>query len=608
MFQKIQGFLTSLKKPIQAERGGIVTTLLVIGIITLSVAIVAPTVASLAGPAIMDWLGDVGKGVLKALCWFFFYVSKFFVETAGDILKSVLTSNFLRYPITKAENSVVREGWKIVRNLANMFIVLGFVVVGIATILRVREYEAQKTLFPLILIAILINFSLVICGLIIDASNIIMDYFLQGAGGAGGIVTPITESLNSDADNRVQELVNRGDSAFWEMVGTIIGLTVFNVIATVVFATLGFLLIIRQAMLMCLAILAPLAFCCWIFNATKKLWSMWWESFVKWCFIGVGAIFFTYLAAYIISKGLFAADPAVGAGPAEAKLGALGFLVPIIFLLVGLKITRTSSAMGATATIGLATGAAGFIAGKALAGGKALGGRIKESRAGDRVGGAVGAVKEKLHLAPAGTTAQARSQRREESRKRLQNLSSEKLAQVAEGRTRSRKERAAATEILAERGDIDKISPARMESAVAHAAAYGVKRSDLEKVDPRIAAQNNTKVNEIMRRTGHTGGRAAAEQIAIKERVDSMSRKDWEKVSSSSLQDSRVVGAVKDKEQVKALIYNRSVSREKKQKNAEALLRYVNERRQPTSSTADQAEARRILQLVKDSKPTEVEV
>jgi len=81
-------------------------------------------------------------------------------------------------------NSFVMDAWGIVRDFTNLFFILIVVAIGIATALRIKSYEVKKTLPRLILVAILINFSPVICGVVIDASNIFMNFFLT-AGSAG---------------------------------------------------------------------------------------------------------------------------------------------------------------------------------------------------------------------------------------------------------------------------------------------------------------------------------------------------------------------------------------------------------------------------------------
>ena len=78
-------------------------------------------------------------------------------------------------------------GWPFVRDFANMFFILILVFIGLATILKLGDYGAKKALPRLIIIAILLNFSLVIVGFIVDISNIISAGFFYGAKEIGGI-------------------------------------------------------------------------------------------------------------------------------------------------------------------------------------------------------------------------------------------------------------------------------------------------------------------------------------------------------------------------------------------------------------------------------------
>ena len=86
-----------------------------------------------------------------------------------------IISTVLYTPITSA--SVVATGWPIVRNFANAIIVLALIAIAMATILRIKDYEAKSLLPKLIIAALLINFSLVICGIIIDAASITIRFF-----------------------------------------------------------------------------------------------------------------------------------------------------------------------------------------------------------------------------------------------------------------------------------------------------------------------------------------------------------------------------------------------------------------------------------------------
>jgi len=78
----------------------------------------------------------------------------------------------------------VVKGWAIVRDLCNMFFIVILLVIAFATILRVEGYDIKKMVPKLIIMAILINFSKTICGLIIDAADLIMNAFVSAFTGS----------------------------------------------------------------------------------------------------------------------------------------------------------------------------------------------------------------------------------------------------------------------------------------------------------------------------------------------------------------------------------------------------------------------------------------
>ncbi|GAG19127.1 unnamed protein product, partial [marine sediment metagenome] len=86
--------------------------------------------------------------------------------------------NYTGLPMTDdseiEQNPIVQVGWTLTRDLINMFFVIVLAFIGLATALRIEQYKYEKLLPIFIGIALIINFSPVICGLFIDASNIIM--------------------------------------------------------------------------------------------------------------------------------------------------------------------------------------------------------------------------------------------------------------------------------------------------------------------------------------------------------------------------------------------------------------------------------------------------
>jgi hypothetical protein len=77
---------------------------------------------------------------------------------------------------------IIEIGWNFSRDFANLFFLLALAFIGLATVLRIREYEMKKALPTLIIIALLINFTPVIVGFVVDMGNLLTKFFLDHAG------------------------------------------------------------------------------------------------------------------------------------------------------------------------------------------------------------------------------------------------------------------------------------------------------------------------------------------------------------------------------------------------------------------------------------------
>ncbi len=117
-------------------------------------------------------IGFLGKGLLwgfNAIVVAIGSLAAGLVDLAGSVFDIALEFSFS----TLRENQIIRAGWTISRDIANIFFVLFILIIAIATILGVQSYGAKSLLAKLIVVAILINFSLVIGYTIIDATNIL---------------------------------------------------------------------------------------------------------------------------------------------------------------------------------------------------------------------------------------------------------------------------------------------------------------------------------------------------------------------------------------------------------------------------------------------------
>jgi len=257
-------------------------------------------------------------------------------------------------------SDAVKLGWPIVRDLANMIIVLGFVVVGIATSLRIESYGAKKLLPKLIIVALLINFSLLFCGIFIDASNILMKYFFMGKGGLENWAPGVKQLANLYSD-----FADKGPMVF---APALMSIMFFNLILSLVCLLYAVLLLSRTVAIWMLVILSPLAFVCAVFPGTKSIWDTWKKNFTQWCIIVIPVGLFYYIGLQMISKLTNPTSDIDAISKDWEKFFNASFstvLVPGLFLIVGFLVSLKFAPMGAGAIMNFAN----KYKGKALSGG-----------------------------------------------------------------------------------------------------------------------------------------------------------------------------------------------------------------------------------------------
>src|SRR3989344_3549915 len=129
-------------------------------------------------------------------------VSQGALAIATLMLQQSVDSSFIRVPYTTG--GIIDVAWPIVRDFANMLLVLILIFIGLGTALRLGDYEAKKTLPKLVFIAVLINFAPVLMGFVVDATNIIMNFFMEGLIGSqvlGTVGTNLNAAIKSSSGN-----------------------------------------------------------------------------------------------------------------------------------------------------------------------------------------------------------------------------------------------------------------------------------------------------------------------------------------------------------------------------------------------------------------------
>ena len=263
---------------------------------------------------------------------------------------------------TTGESNGTFQAWSTFRDVANIAFVILLLVVILSQVtgIGIDNYGIKKTLPNLIVAAILVNLSFIVCQALVDLSNITGSgvYDLINKISEGITVTDI--GLGADI-GRVTSIIGTiamvvagvGVAAavtggFWTMLQTAF-LAVLPVFISAVVAVLllFFLLAMRQAIVVMLVAIAPLAFVCYTLPNTKKL-------FTRWAELLRGMLLLYPICALMIAGGRLASKIILASGAAEDNL----FLILVamvaeagpLFLIPGL----TRSAYRATGQLGTA--------------------------------------------------------------------------------------------------------------------------------------------------------------------------------------------------------------------------------------------------------------
>ena len=193
--------------------------------------------------------------------------------------------------------NTVKEGWKIVRDICNMFFVLILLAIAIGTILKLENYSLKKMLPKLLIMAILINFSRMIFGVIIDFAQVIMLTFVSAFSNSQGWFIDMFNVQNISSMQIFEKTEGKVNGIGPLVTVTAILAGVFASLATLIIViVLLLVLIVRIVMLWIYTILSPLVFLGFAFPAVGKHTSRIWEDFIKQVMIGPLLAFFIYLA------------------------------------------------------------------------------------------------------------------------------------------------------------------------------------------------------------------------------------------------------------------------------------------------------------------------
>lgn len=279
-------------------------------------------------------------------------------------------------------SGAVTNGWVIIRDICNMFFILILLVIAFSVILRVDGYDIKKMIPKLLIMAVLINFSKTICGLIIDAAQVIMGTFVTSFKGVGGASMVQMFGMNNylSFDKGDQEVKDLTASV---AIGYFVAIIFLLISLVVVVALLG-VLVMRMIMIWVYVVLSPLAFFLASFPQGKSYSQRWWKEFTEAVIVGPVLAFFLWLAFVTLGPEGSGSGVELGkstnapAGPTAAfnADNILKYVISIGMLIGGLVISQSmAGAAGGMAgkAMGKIQAGAGWTKKKALGGAKAVG-------------------------------------------------------------------------------------------------------------------------------------------------------------------------------------------------------------------------------------------
>jgi hypothetical protein len=341
MFNKLYKKLVQKWSQLSQKRRVFYTLLLSIG---LSIVIVPLSVKANLGSAVASLLGHLVSAILT-------FLSGIISLEIGVFQMFAQFNNFLGV-------TAVREGWKLVRDICNMFFILILLIISFATILKIESYAYKKWLGKLVLAAILINFSKTITGFLIGFSQIIMltfvSAFKDAVAGNLGAGLHLNEMMSASRESEKFTSGEEGDNLDnFAVLGALLLAFALLLVFVVVMLVMIVVLVGRIISLWILVILSPVAYLLQASPFGTKYAQQWWQELGKNLVAGPVLAFFLWLAFLTIqrSSGKVTADMEKGEyNESLAPQGGLETGDAPEFIT---GISRTSALMDYIITIGL---------------------------------------------------------------------------------------------------------------------------------------------------------------------------------------------------------------------------------------------------------------
>lgn len=291
----------------------------------------------------------LNSGGAKSLGWIVCPILDWMNDTTQVLYDQFIKPNLNVQPklftqTNKSGEEATHEAWNIFRNFANIVFVIIMLVVIFSQItgVGIDNYGIKKILPKLVVVAILVNLSFVLCEICVDVSNIVGNFIQSMLSQAGANLEPATSAPGTaEAWSTAISAVGIAGGVFlagaaiWDNPAIVLTffISLLGVVISIIFLFL--LLAARQAAIVVLVVISPLAVICYALPNTKSLSDRWTKMFK-------GLLMVYPIAGLLVGGGDFVSKLLLSTGiAADGLIPAITAMVvgivPIFFIPTVLK-------------------------------------------------------------------------------------------------------------------------------------------------------------------------------------------------------------------------------------------------------------------------------
>ncbi len=239
--------------------------------------------------------------ISSIVVWLQSIIYRIFAYIVVPILKALLSVR----PYQDVFVNIIYPGWLILRNLANIFFILSLLVVGLRILFQQSASGAARGfIIRLVLMALLVNFSLVIAQGIVAVADTVQSQFLPAnsrvieALGAKLMVEPL-KNFNEEVDNKTSITNLNADQSQLALADTVkpLVLLILSVASFFSFLAIAAFLLVRLVALWVLYMTSPIAYVGLVMGETSSYAKQWWNEFIHYVIMTPVLVFFLNIAA-----------------------------------------------------------------------------------------------------------------------------------------------------------------------------------------------------------------------------------------------------------------------------------------------------------------------